>query len=92
MSAQNLFGAIALDALGAQVPAGDMAFKIEHEDRVILDTFHKQAKLLTAVPQLFGSSIERNVQLSDLPLHRLLWHFRLLSAREPLQKPAAVIV
>jgi hypothetical protein len=57
-----------------------MAFKIEHEDRVILDTFHKQAKLLTALPQLFGSSIERNVQLSDLPLHRLLWHFRLLSA------------
>jgi hypothetical protein len=37
-----------------------MAFPIEHEDRVILDTFHKQAKLLIALPQLFGSPIERN--------------------------------
>ena len=67
MSTQNLFGAIAFDALGARVPAGDVAFEIEHEDRVILHTFHKQAKPLLALSQLFGSSIERNVQFSDLP-------------------------
>jgi hypothetical protein len=47
---------------------------------MILDTFHKQAKLLVALSQLFGSSIERNVQLSDMLLRWLLWHCRLLSA------------
>src|SRR6516162_6168701 len=56
MPTQNLFGSIALNALGAPVPAGDVAFKIEHKDRIILDTFYKKAKSLLALSQLFRSS------------------------------------
>jgi hypothetical protein len=38
---QHLLGAIALDALGTRVPAGDAAVGIDHVDRVIGDGFHQ---------------------------------------------------
>src|SRR5262245_5563114 len=51
MAADDLLVAVALDALGADVPVHHDAAGIEHEDRVVADTLHQQAKPLLAVEQ-----------------------------------------
>ena len=45
-------GLVALDALGAGVPARDVAVGIEHEDRVVLHALDQQAEALLALAQL----------------------------------------
>jgi hypothetical protein len=47
----DLFGAITLDAFGAAVPRRDSSLRIEHEDRVVLDSLHQQLELLFALSQ-----------------------------------------
>ena len=53
MLADDLGGFVALDALRAAVPGGDVAVGIEHEDRVVADALDEQAKALLALPQGF---------------------------------------
>ncbi len=48
MLADDFVGGIALDALGAGVPAGDMALVVKHIDGVIGDALDEQAKLRLA--------------------------------------------
>src|SRR5690606_39635637 len=53
--ADDLVGAVALDLLGAMVPAHHPALGVEHEDRVVAHAFHQQAEaLLAAAQQLVG--------------------------------------
>ena len=42
MLADDFAGHIALDALGARVPGGDPAFRVEHEDRIVGDALDQQ--------------------------------------------------
>ena len=44
MLADDLVCRIALDALGAGIPAGYPPFRVEHEDRVVDDRLNEQAK------------------------------------------------
>src|SRR3990167_7222571 len=41
MSSQHLGGGVTLDALGACIPAGNSAFGVEHEYRVVSYAFHQ---------------------------------------------------
>ena len=55
MLADDFSRRVTLDPLGAHVPARDAAFRIEHEDRVVLNAFDHQPQSLFALPQrLFG--------------------------------------
>ena len=45
MLADDLIGAIALDALGSRIPAGDVAVGIEAIERVVGDALHQHAEL-----------------------------------------------
>src|ERR1700733_10254875 len=54
MPSDNLLGGISLDALRSAVPAGDEPIRIQHENRVVGDTFDQQAKSLFASAQFFG--------------------------------------
>ena len=49
MVADDLFGAVALDAFGAFVPADDDALRIEREDRVVAHAVHQQPEQFVAV-------------------------------------------
>ncbi len=49
--ADDLLGGIALDALGARVPAGHAALRIQHEDGVVGDPLDQQPELLLAAAQ-----------------------------------------
>ena len=49
--AQNLFGGVALDRLGARIPARYPASGVEHENGVLLHALHQQAKPLLAFVQ-----------------------------------------
>ena len=53
MLAEDFLRPVALDALGTGVPAGDAPLRIEHEDRVVLDAFHHEAKAFLALHRLF---------------------------------------
>src|SRR3981189_239077 len=57
MSAQHLFGAISLDALGAAVPTADMALRIEHVDGVFLDTIDQRLELPVAFFHLLARGL-----------------------------------
>ena len=48
MLADDLVGAVALDALGAGIPVRDLALRVEHVDRVVGDALHQQAEPLLA--------------------------------------------
>ena len=52
MLASYFIGGVALDALGATVPAYDAALLIQHVDRVILDALNQYRKLRRAMLQL----------------------------------------
>src|SRR5512139_3816668 len=60
MPADDLVALVAIDALGAAVPAGDHALLVEGHDGVIDHAFHQQAEALLAfaqpvlVPQALG--------------------------------------
>src|SRR6185436_14102489 len=49
--ADDLVGAVALDALGAGVPGDHPARGIEHEDGVVPDAVHHQAEALVTQPE-----------------------------------------
>jgi len=58
MLADDLLGAVALEALRAGVPTGDPPRQIQHEDGVISDPFHQQPEAPFALPQAFlGTSM-----------------------------------
>jgi hypothetical protein len=60
MLADNLLGLIALDPLGAGVPACHPSVETEHIDRVVGDPLDEQLKLLLATPQRrFGAPLLR---------------------------------
>ena len=44
--ADDLLGAIALDALGSGIPTGNLAAGVEQDDSVVANVFHQQAKAL----------------------------------------------
>ena len=46
MLSDDLVGAVALDALGADVPGADAAVHVQHEDGVVLDALHQETKAL----------------------------------------------
>ncbi len=54
VAADDLVGAIALEAFRAGVPGEDVAVGIEHEDRVVEHALHEQAKAFLALAQVFG--------------------------------------
>ncbi len=49
MLADDLRGRIALDPLGAGVPGGNAAVRIEHEDGIVLDAVHQQPESFFAM-------------------------------------------
>src|SRR5690606_23781395 len=49
--ADDLLGAVALDALRARIPVGDAPGRIEHEDRIVGDALDQQAEVALAGPQ-----------------------------------------
>src|SRR3974390_1741243 len=51
MLAEHLLGAIAVQLLGAAVPAHDVARGVEHVDRVILHALNQEPEALLALPQ-----------------------------------------
>src|ERR1700761_5331814 len=55
MAADDFLRPIALDALRAEVPIGDVALRIEHADGVVGDALHQEPELLLAeLEPLFG--------------------------------------
>ena len=66
MPADDLAGGIALEALGAGIPARDMARRVEHVDRVVGDGVDQQPEA-----RLVG---ERRVEWAALPVIRLVAH------------------
>src|SRR6185312_2425494 len=60
--ADDLVAAIALQALGADVPAGDVAVDVEHEDGVVAHRFDHDAEALLALAKRFG----RVAQIGDV--------------------------
>src|SRR5687767_1112591 len=72
--ADNLVGRISFNTLGARIPGGHTAVWVEHEDRVVLDTFdHQSQAFLTLAKCLFGllafGEVARNLQKA--PHHSL---------------------
>ena len=51
MLADDLVGAVALEALGAGVPGQDMPLRVEHEDRVVAHALDEQPEALLALQQ-----------------------------------------
>src|SRR3954454_10189637 len=48
----DLVCGVALDPLSSRVPAHDVAFRREHEDRVVLDRLDEQPEPVLALPEL----------------------------------------
>src|SRR3954447_24423795 len=56
MPADDFLRPIALDPLGAEIPAADIAVGIEHVDRIVRDALDEPAELFLALAdRLFGS-------------------------------------
>ena len=51
MVSDDLFGTIALDALGFGIPAGNDPIGPEHVDGIVGDSFHHETELLLFQPQ-----------------------------------------
>src|SRR6202035_4313482 len=49
VQAEDLAGPVALDPLGAGVPADHVAFGVEHEDGIVADTLDEQPEALLAL-------------------------------------------
>src|SRR5947209_9623815 len=64
MLAEDLLGAIALDALGARVPARHMALPVEHEDGVVLRAFDQQSEALLAGVKFRSALADLALQLA----------------------------
>src|SRR5439155_1452613 len=63
----DLLGPVALDALGAAVPAHHAALLVEHEDRVVLHRLDQQPELfLAAAPRLWGMRIAHRPALQEI--------------------------
>src|SRR5215217_2211536 len=54
----DLLGAVALEAFGASIPAGDASLRVEREDRVVSHAFHQRAEVFLvpaqALPLVLG--------------------------------------
>ena len=64
MTADDLLGTVSLDELGAGVPGRDDAFRVEHEDGVVLDALHHQAEPLLALIALRRRDAARRLELA----------------------------
>src|SRR5688500_16855137 len=51
MASENLLLAVALDAVRPFVPAGHLAIRVEHEDRVVFHALHQETKPFLVLPQ-----------------------------------------
>ena len=71
MLPDDLFGPVALDALGADVPRGDAAPAVEHEDGVVLDALHDEAEPLFALLARFLDPAARTVCRGAAQFQRL---------------------
>src|ERR1700682_1460400 len=49
MLADDLLFAVALQQLRASIPSTDVALRVQHEDRIVANRFHEQAKAILAV-------------------------------------------
>ena len=83
MLADDLLLGIALDPLGAVVPTGDMARRVEGEDPVVLDPIDDQPQAFFVVAQgafAFGQQQsglhQAGAQLADFVFFRRLWQQR----------------
>src|SRR5689334_2075414 len=55
MLADDFRRAVALHALGAVIPTGDPALRVEHEDGIVLHRIHEQPEVLLDVEAGFGT-------------------------------------
>ena len=65
MLSYNFIWSIALDSLGSIVPTGYMAFRVQHVDSVVGNTFNKQFELLLASPERIFSFLALSKVSSD---------------------------
>ena len=72
--ADDLGRRVLVDALRAHVPVGDVAVRVEHEDRVVGDALDHHAK----APFAFHQRLLRLAALGDVVLERVLDPFALL--------------
>jgi hypothetical protein len=57
--AHDLVGLVTLEALGASIPAADVAFRVQHVDRVVADAGHQQ---LVALLEVWQGRLSRRLQ------------------------------
>ena len=88
MAADDLVGAIALEALRAGVPGENVPLGIEHEDRVVAHAVHEEAKALLALAQVFGA-VCRALRLGVVVGVDVVVHGRAPLAGSPPARPAA---
>lgn len=66
MLADDLFGAVALDALGARIPRHAVARWVEEQDGMIADTSDQPFEMLLTLSQAaFGSLLAEGVRFSE---------------------------
>src|ERR1700682_5392459 len=53
VATQNFFGFVTLDSFGAGIPTDNLSSRIQHENRVVLDSVEKRPIFFFAVPELF---------------------------------------
>src|SRR5262245_45149566 len=80
MLADDLVGAVALDALGAGVPALHHADRVERDDRVLLDVLDQLAEQRVALAQPRGGFRRTRLRHPDL---RRLGHWPVLGSSLP---------
>ena len=74
MLADDFFGRITLDPLGARVPADDVALRVEHENCVVGDCCYEEKKSSFAFAQLLRACVELPRALLDAVFERLIEH------------------
>jgi hypothetical protein len=97
--ADDLFGAVSLDALGSEVPAGDVAVHVQNVDRVIADVLHHHAEPLLARAHLLFGQLPLGDVLADAdhphrPARRVAVHACLIVHRpdDPVRAHDAELV
>ncbi len=69
MLSDNLVGRVALDALSSRIPAGDIAFRVKHVDRVVIDALNESRNCSSlrfrTSSATFRSEIAGNLRKAD---------------------------
>ena len=68
MLADDFGSFVTLDALGAQIPTGDVSLRIEHENSVVPNSFDQQSEALLAFAQstLAFEHVQSLLQFGDV--------------------------